>query len=113
MRVQFLGTGTPLGQEGRLQTCILLSADDKRVLLDCGMTSLVALARAQVEPESLDAIVITHLHGDHFGGLPLLLLEIALRDHGRRSPLHIAGPAGTAERVRQASRKIVVPISDR
>jgi ribonuclease BN (tRNA processing enzyme) len=104
VRVQFLGTGTPLGQAGRLQACILLSTDDTRVLLDCGMTSLVALARAHVEPASLDAIVISHLHGDHFGGLPLVLLERALRQEagGPGRKLQIAGPAGTAERVRQS-----------
>jgi ribonuclease BN (tRNA processing enzyme) len=107
VRVQFLGTGTPLGQAGRLQACILVSTDDTRVLLDCGMTSLVGLARAHVEPESLDAIVISHLHGDHFGGLPLVVLESALREETGRAqgldrPLRIAGPVGTADRVRQA-----------
>jgi hypothetical protein len=48
--------------------------------------------------------VISHLHGDHFGGLPLVLLERALREEprGPGRPLRIAGPAGTAERVRQS-----------
>jgi ribonuclease BN (tRNA processing enzyme) len=103
VRVQFVGTGTPLGQGGRLQACILLVTDDARILLDCGMTSLVGLARAAVEPRSLDAIVISHLHGDHFGGLPLLLLEAALReDNNSRGPLRIAGPVGIGGHVDRA-----------
>jgi ribonuclease BN (tRNA processing enzyme) len=104
MRVQFLGTGTPLGQQGRLQACILLTTDDDtRVLLDCGMTALVGLARAGVEPESLAAIVVSHLHGDHFGGLPLVVLESALRTSpGPARPLRILGPEGLADRLRQA-----------
>jgi ribonuclease BN (tRNA processing enzyme) len=108
VRVQFLGTGTPLGQQGRLQACILLTTnDDTRVLLDCGMTALVGLARAGVELESLDALVISHLHGDHFGGLPLVVLESALGTspgpaRGAGRPLRILGPDGLADRVRQA-----------
>jgi ribonuclease BN (tRNA processing enzyme) len=106
VRVQFLGAGTPLGQDGRLQACILVSTEHARVLLDCGMTALVGLARAAVPPQSIDAVVISHLHGDHFGGLPLLLLERAVREqavpaHPPR-PLTVAGPPGTAARLRHA-----------
>jgi ribonuclease BN (tRNA processing enzyme) len=100
--VQFLGSGTPLGQGGRLQACILVSNGDTRVLLDCGGTSMVALARAGVEPESIDAILISHLHADHFGGVRLLLLDAAVRPVPRAHPLCIAGPPETSERVREA-----------
>jgi ribonuclease BN (tRNA processing enzyme) len=106
MQLQFLGTGTPFGERGRLQACILLSTDRSRVLLDCGLTSLVALARVGVPARSLDAIFISHLHGDHFGGLALLLLEAAFanrtaHDYAPRArPLVVAGPADTADRVR-------------
>ena len=102
--VQFLGSGTPLGQGGRLQACILVSNGDARVLLDCGATSMVALAKAGVEPESIDAILLSHLHGDHFGGIPLLLLDAAVRPtrRPRERPVWIAGPPDTANRVRDA-----------
>jgi ribonuclease BN (tRNA processing enzyme) len=105
VRVQFLGSGTPLGQGGRLQACILLTSGRTRIALDFGLTSLVALARAGLEPHSLDAILVSHLHGDHFGGLPLLLLDAFVRADSlspRRRPLLVAGPPATAERVRQA-----------
>jgi len=104
MQVQILGSGTPLGLGGRLQACILVqTADERRVLLDCGMTALVSLARAGIAPETLDAIVISHLHGDHFGGLPLVLLEHVLHSHARRrTPLTIAGPADLPRQVQRA-----------
>jgi ribonuclease BN (tRNA processing enzyme) len=102
LTVHFLGSGTPLGEGGRLQACILVSNGDRRVLLDCGSTSMVALACAGVEPESIDAILISHLHADHFGGVPLLLLDAAVRPARVRRPVIVAGPGETAIRVRAA-----------
>src|SRR5438046_2822128 len=98
--VTFLGAGTPLGLRGLHQACILIERRGQRILLDCGMTALVSLARTGVDPSEIDAVIISHLHGDHFGGLPLLLLD-ALR-RARSRPLTIAGPAATRQRVQQA-----------
>ena len=70
-------------------------------LLDCGATALVAMRRLALDPATIDVIFLSHLHGDHFAGLPFLLLE----QHfvGRRDrPLLIAGPAGTEQRVLSA-----------
>jgi ribonuclease BN (tRNA processing enzyme) len=100
VRVRLLGTGSPSGNGARMQACILVEHNGGRFLLDCGATSMVALARAGVDPLSLDAVLLSHLHGDHFGGLPFLLLE--LLDSRRDNPLAIAGPPETEERVRQA-----------
>jgi ribonuclease BN (tRNA processing enzyme) len=65
------------------------------------------MARAGIEPESIDAFLLTHLHGDHFGGLPFLILQAALQpraDADRRGPIRIAGPPETEDRVRMALR---------
>jgi ribonuclease BN (tRNA processing enzyme) len=70
-------------------------------LLDCGATALIAMRRFALDPATIDVIFLSHLHGDHFAGLPFLLLE----QHfvGRRhKPLVIAGPAGTEQRVMAA-----------
>jgi ribonuclease BN (tRNA processing enzyme) len=107
VRVQFLGTGGPLASGGRLQTCILIESDQGRHLIDCGMTALVAMARFGIDPGTVDGVLITHLHGDHYGGLPLMIFEARVNVHegstypARTRPLRIAGPAATEERVRQ------------
>jgi ribonuclease BN (tRNA processing enzyme) len=79
---------------------MLLETQDEMLLLDCGMTALTSLGRAGVDPGSIDAVVVSHLHGDHFGGIPLLLLDASLR--GRSRPLTIAGPPGARHRIQQA-----------
>jgi ribonuclease BN (tRNA processing enzyme) len=100
LQLRFLGSGDAFGSGGRLQTCILLASDGFRCLLDCGATSLVALKRAGVDPNQIDTVLVTHLHGDHFGGLPFLVLDGQFSQRTR--PLRIAGPPGLTERLERA-----------
>jgi ribonuclease BN (tRNA processing enzyme) len=100
MRVRFLGSGDAFGSGGRLQTCILLESGDFRCLVDCGASSLIALKRAAIDPNDIDTALITHFHGDHFGGIPFLVLDGQFSRRSRR--LLVAGPPGVAERVTQA-----------
>ena len=95
--VRFLGSGDAFGDGGRLQACILLEADGYRALLDCGATSLVALKRADVDPNTIDAVLLTHFHGDHAGGVPYLILDGQFRK--RERGLVVAGPPGVRERM--------------
>lgn len=99
--IRVLGCGDAFGSGGRLQACFLLSADDQRCLIDCGATALVAMRRFDVDPATIDTVILSHLHGDHFGGLPFLLLDGQFASR-RRRPLVIAGPPGTRERVMAA-----------
>jgi len=100
MKLQILGCGDAFGSGGRNQSAYLFDADDRCFLLDCGATTLPALKRAGRDAREIDGIFITHLHGDHFGGIPFLFLEY-LYQRPRESPLTIAGPPGTEERVRE------------
>jgi ribonuclease BN (tRNA processing enzyme) len=100
VRVRFLGSGDAFGSGGRLQTCILIESGGFRCLVDCGASSLIALKGAAVDPNDIDTILVTHLHGDHFGGIPFFILD---GQFSRRSGrLLVAGPPGLTERVTQA-----------
>jgi ribonuclease BN (tRNA processing enzyme) len=100
MRVLIAGSGDAFGSGGRFQTCIALADDGQtpaRTLIDCGATSLTALRQQRVDPTEITTIVVTHLHGDHFGGLPFLILDGQFRR--RTHDLTILGPPGTGERL--------------
>jgi ribonuclease BN (tRNA processing enzyme) len=97
LRLRFLGSGDAFGSGGRLQTCLCLEGPGGRVLIDCGATALVAMKRAGIDPASVGSVLLSHLHGDHFAGVPFLVLD---GQFGRRDrPLTVAGPPGTRERV--------------
>ena len=100
MRVRFAGSGDAFGSGGRWQTCIHVSGEGQVLLVDCGATSLVALKAQGLDPGAVDAVAVTHLHGDHFGGLPFLILD---GQFSRRStPLQVAGPPGIRARLAEA-----------
>jgi ribonuclease BN (tRNA processing enzyme) len=99
-RLHFVGAGDAFGNGGRNQTCFWLEGEAEGLLIDCGATSLTALKSADIEPNDVGTVVLTHLHGDHFGGLPFMVLDGQFRRRVR--PLTIAGPPGTRERVESA-----------
>ena len=98
--VQFVGSGDAFGSGGRFQPCIALRADGYQLLLDFGASSMVALRQTGIDPNTIDAVLITHLHGDHYGGLPFLILDAQFRRGAK--PLLLAGPPGLRQRLQQA-----------
>lgn len=104
--VLVLGSGDAFGSGGRLNTSFLLDAG-VRVLIDCGASALLAMKRYSVDPETIDTIVLTHLHGDHFAGIPFLVRETQIAA-ARTRPLTIIGPPGHAERI-QATTELLFP----
>lgn len=96
--VTFAGSGDAFGSGGRMQACVRLSAPGHAtLLLDCGATSLPALRRLGLDPGEISAVVVSHLHGDHFGGLPFLILDGQFTRRTR--PLTVLGPPGTRDRL--------------
>jgi ribonuclease BN (tRNA processing enzyme) len=106
MEVRFVGSGDAFGSGGRFQTCIRLRGQEFTVLVDCGATSLTAMKAQDVDPGDVDAVVITHLHGDHFGGLPFLILDGQFARRTR--PLTVLGPAGVGSRL-EAAMEVLYP----
>jgi len=106
----FLGSGDAFGSGGRLQTCILLRGGGTQVLLDCGASSLIAMKRSGVQAGDIGTVLLTHLHGDHFGGLPFLILDAQFSR--REQPLLVAGPPGVEARI-DASMENLFPNSSR
>jgi ribonuclease BN (tRNA processing enzyme) len=92
MQLRFVGCGDAFGCGGRDNTCFHVTGERVNFLIDCGASSLPALKRQGVARDDIDLILITHFHGDHFGGLPFLLLDAQFTRRTR--PLVIAGPEG-------------------
>jgi len=99
MQLRFIGCGDALGSGGRANTCFHVTGARVNFLIDCGASSLPALKRCDVISDSIDLILITHFHGDHFAGLPFFLLDAQFSRRTR--PLVIAGPQGIEARLAQ------------
>jgi len=99
MQLRFVGCGDALGSGGRANTCFHVTGKSANFLIDCGASSLPALKRLEIARDDIDLILITHFHGDHFAGLPFLLLDGQFTRRTR--PLVIAGPAGIETRLAQ------------
>ena len=95
----FIGTSDAFGAGGRRQSAMLLRTEGGSAIVDCGMTTGTGLAELGVDRNEIDAILISHFHGDHYGGIPTLLLAMQYED-ARKETLRIAGPAGIETRVR-------------
>ena len=92
MHLQFVGCGDAFGSGGRLNTCFHVVGESANFLIDCGASTLIGLERLGIARHAIDAILVTHFHGDHFGGIPYFVLDAHF---GRRTrPLTLAGPAG-------------------
>jgi ribonuclease BN (tRNA processing enzyme) len=98
--VEFVGSGDAFGSGGRLQTCFHVRSNSTQGLIDCGATALSGLKRARNDTAAIDVILVSHLHGDHFAGLPFFILDAHFAK--RERPLEILGPAGISTRTNDA-----------
>jgi ribonuclease BN (tRNA processing enzyme) len=75
-----------------------LTRGERSFLIDRGASAMIAIRRFGVDPNTINAIILSHLHGDHFGGLPFFILDAQLVSR-RTRPLVIAGPRGLRARL--------------
>ena len=107
-----LGAGDAFGSGGRRQSSYLVRGPSAVFLMDAGPTVLAALKDAGEPSDDIDFILLSHLHGDHFGGIPFMIMEY-LYDCPRQRELVIAGPQGTQERVQDLFRAMYKEASAR
>jgi ribonuclease BN (tRNA processing enzyme) len=99
VRVTVLGSGDAFGSGGRLHSAYLIEAPGTAFLLDCGPSVLQSMKRLGRDPAALDGVLVSHLHGDHFAGIPFLFMEYRY-EATRSRPLVVRGPRETERRVR-------------
>lgn len=95
MRITIVGSGDAFGTGGRAHTCIKVDSFGATVVVDFGAGSIGAWKKLGLRFDAVDAIIVSHLHGDHFGGLPFLLLDCQFGER-RTKPLLLIGPPGLA-----------------
>ena len=104
MELIFLGTssGTPT-KERNVSAVALRKKNDKRwSLIDCGEGTQHQLLNTNLSMQQLDAIYITHIHGDHCYGLPGLLASASMEN--RTEPLLLVAPLGVIEFVKSMQK---------
>lgn len=102
MKVTFLGVGEacdPIFPNTSLLVESVTARAGRQLLLDCGFTVPHQYFKIHPKAEELAAVWISHFHGDHFFGIPLLLMRLWELD--RRKPLYILGPSGVKGKVMQ------------
>jgi ribonuclease BN (tRNA processing enzyme) len=67
MRLTVIGSGDAFGSGGRSNTCFHLETAHGTLLVDCGASAPVALKARKIDFNRVDGVVLSHLHGDHFG----------------------------------------------
>jgi ribonuclease BN (tRNA processing enzyme) len=105
MTLTCLGTSDAFGTAGRHCAGYLVETEASRLLVDAGPSVLSALKAVGRATDEIDAVLLSHLHGDHFGGVPFLLLEY-MYEAPRRRPLVVVGPLGTEARVFELFRAL-------
>jgi ribonuclease Z len=92
LNLTFLGTSAGVPTRERNVSALALTYAGRVFLFDCGEGTQQQFLRSPVRSGAIEAIFITHLHGDHLYGLPGLLASLGL--NGREAPLTVCGPPG-------------------
>ncbi|RYG22260.1 MAG: MBL fold metallo-hydrolase [Chitinophagaceae bacterium] len=98
IELHVIGCGDAFGSGGRLNTCFYIQTPEIGMLLDCGATVLPSLKKQGIRTNQIDFILLTHFHGDHYGGLPYFIMEASV--YQRRKKLTIMSPPGAAEKIK-------------
>ncbi len=97
MKVTVLGSGDAFGSGGRNFSAFLLTRGDRHVMVDCGPSALPAFKGTGGDLNQLEGILVSHCHGDHFGGIPYFFIDFQFAS-ARTEPIFVLGPEGLQSR---------------
>jgi len=97
--LQVIGSGDAFHSGAKFHTSYFYHTPNHNFLIDCGATTLLGLKKLNISTNNIDTIIISHFHGDHFGGLPFLLLEMNKLEQ-RNKPLQIVVPKSEKNKIR-------------
>ncbi len=113
LHVLVVGSSDAFNAAGRANASYLVEGPGVGPLMvDFGPTAMLSLRQLGREPQSIEAIVLTHLHGDHTVGLPFFIID-AMFNQPRKRPLRILGPKGMKQRLDQLIRVTYGDVADR
>ena len=90
-RVHILGCGSALPTLKHMASSQIVELRDKQFMVDCGEGTQLQIRRSRVNFNKIQAVFISHIHGDHCFGLIGMISTFGLQ--GRKSPLHVYSPA--------------------
>lgn len=93
-----LGCGDAFSSGGRANTSFLIRHKNHTILMDCGATTLMKLKALGYKTSEISCIALSHFHGDHYGGLPAIILDQEYGEDGKGS-FFVTSPEGGKERV--------------
>lgn len=111
VKVRVLGSGNAFNQNNRLNSSYLVESKEQKILIDCGFTTPLALQQNDIPCNEIDAVLITHYHGDHFAGLSAMLLALSYTSLQKKQLL-IVGAEDVEDRVRELV-KVLYPGSEK
>ncbi len=94
LQLTVLGSGTAVPVADRFAAGYLVTAGERRLMVDCGPGTLRRLAQAGVTLAQLDAVLLTHYHTDHCADLAALLFALRSPHFAGRAPMHVFGAPG-------------------
>ncbi|MEM7548522.1 MAG: MBL fold metallo-hydrolase [Bacteroidota bacterium] len=96
--LKIIGSGDAFGSGGKYNTSFLVRDENGGFLIDCGASTIIRLKQLNIDLTSIHTVFISHFHGDHYGGLPFLILSFRY-EYECENKLNIVGPKGIKEKV--------------
>jgi ribonuclease BN (tRNA processing enzyme) len=99
LELTVIGCGDAFANGGRFHTCFYVKSSRCNLLIDCGASAFTSLKQNGINNDNIDVILISHFHGDHYGGIPFILLDADISK--RTKPIVIITPPGGKQKIEQ------------